>query len=359
MSTDQSVDVPGGAMEAFIQQIFTALGLPSDAAARVAAALVDADRAGLASHGVMMVPLYVRRIREGSVSKKTEAETVQDHGSLVVMDAGHALGQLTAHQAMNLAIARAREHGLALVTVRHGFHFGAAGPYARLAAQQGCIGLALCNTRPLMPATGGAEPLVGNNPVAIALPSDGETPVVVDMALSEAAMGKIRMAASQGQAIPSNWAVDEAGAATTDPAAAIAGMLLPAAGPKGFGLAFMVDALCGMLSGGGWGDQVTPLYGEDGRAYNCSHAFMAVDVQGMRPLGEFKEEVAAAARRVRGSDRAPGVDRIYSPGEREWQRQEDTRRAGDRLPIAQATMNELRQIAKSLNLSADALDAQH
>ena len=119
----------------------------------------------------------------------------------------------------------------------------------------------MCNTRPLMPAPGGAERVVGNNPIAIAVPSDGRRPIVLDMATSEAAMGKIRMAEKAGEAIPGTWAVKADGSATTDPTEAIAGMLLPAAGPKGFGLAFLIDLLCGVLSGGATGAAVQPLYG--------------------------------------------------------------------------------------------------
>ena len=140
---------------------------------------------------------------------------------------------------------------MASVAVRNAFHFGTAGRYARLMAEQDCVGFVMSNTRPLMPATGGAEAITGNNPIAIALPSAGDFPVEVDMALSATAMGKIRLAAAAGQSIPADWAMAADGKPTTDPNEAIKGMLAPAAGPKGFGLAFVIDLLCGGLSGGG------------------------------------------------------------------------------------------------------------
>jgi LDH2 family malate/lactate/ureidoglycolate dehydrogenase len=198
----------------------------------------------------MLVDMYIDRIRRGSVSIKETAALISERDAAVVLDAGHALGQLTGEQAMDVAIERAKRFGVAVAAVRHGFHFGAARHYAQQAAGAGCIGIAMCNTRPLMPAPGGAERLVGNNPLAIASPVDGPAPIVLDMATSEAAMGKIRLAAKAGEAIPANWAVASDGLPTTDAAQAIAGMLLPAGGAKGFGLAFVIDLICGLLSGG-------------------------------------------------------------------------------------------------------------
>src|SRR5262249_51465839 len=157
-----------------------------------------------------------------------------------------------------------------------GFHFGTAGRYARMIAEHNCVGIVLSNTRPLMPAPGGAEAMVGNNPIAIALPSAGEFPVETDIALSATAMGKIRLAAAAGQRIPRCWAGEAEGRPTADAATAIKGMLLPAAGPKGFGLAFVIDLLCGGLSDGAVGADVRPLYGDPAEPYRCAHFFLAI-----------------------------------------------------------------------------------
>ena len=154
------------------------------------------------------------------------ASIVSERDGAVVLDAGHALGQLTGVQAMAIAVDKARKFAAGIVSVRHGFHFGAAGRYAHQAAEADCIGIAMCNTRPLMPAPGGAERVVGNNPIAIALPTAGEIPIVLDMATSEAAMGKIRMAEKAKAAIPPNWAVTARGCRPPNPSEAIAGMLL-------------------------------------------------------------------------------------------------------------------------------------
>jgi LDH2 family malate/lactate/ureidoglycolate dehydrogenase len=301
-----------------VADIFAAVGIAAAEAQVVAADLVAADVEGIASHGVMLVPMYVERINKGSVSRRSAGEVVSDRGGAIVIDAGNALGQLTSRQAVKLAVARAREIGLATVAVRNGFHFGTAGRYARLIAEQNCVGIVLSSTRPLMPPPGGAEALVGNNPIAIALPSAGDFAVEVDMALSATAMGKIRLAAAAGEDIPADWAVDAEGRPTTDPVAAIKGMLLPAAGPKGFGLAFAIDLLCGGLSDGAVGADVRPLYGDPAEPYRCSHLFLAIHA-GHFPVGErFAERVRDQAMRVSQSKRGPGVERVYAPGELVW-----------------------------------------
>jgi LDH2 family malate/lactate/ureidoglycolate dehydrogenase len=311
----EGVRVDAARLAAAVADIFSALGVAAKDARVVAEDLVAADLEGVASHGVMLVPMYVDRILQGSVSRRSGGDVISDRDAAIVIDANNALGQLTAHQAVGLAVQRAKEIGAAAVAIRNAFHFGTAGRYARLMADQGCVGMVMSNTRPLMPAPGGAEAIAGNNPLAIALPTAGQHPVEVDMALSATAMGKIRLAASAGQSIPSGWAVDLQGQPTTDPAEAIKGMLLPAAGPKGFGLAFVIDLLCGGLSGGAIGAGVFPLYGDPALPYRCSQLFLAIHVGHFAAAETLTGRVRDQAARVSGSRRAPGVDRIYAPGE--------------------------------------------
>ncbi len=296
--------------------------------------------------------MYVDRLRAGSISARESAEVVSDRGCSVVLDGHHALGQLTGDQAMDLAVARAKQHGAGIVAVRHGFHFGATRRYVLKATEQNCIGIAMCNTRPLMPAPGGAERVVGNNPLAIAVPSEGPIPIVLDMATSEAAMGKIRLAEKAGEAIPASWAVRDDGSPTTDAAAAIAGMLLPAAGPKGFGLAFMIDLMCGLLAGGGHGAGVTPLYGDPAVPYDCSHLFIAIDVAHFCDVAQFRAQATAAAERIRSGKRAPGVSRLFLPGEPEWRCREN---AGGNIKLDPAVAGNLIKLAQDLQVSAEPL----
>jgi LDH2 family malate/lactate/ureidoglycolate dehydrogenase len=344
-----SVAIPAARLTEFVAQLFAAAGVPEAAAATVAAGLVEADLEGLSSHGVMLADMYIERLKKGSVSRNAEAAVVSERQGAVVLDAGNALGQVTGSQAMSLAVDKARQFAAGIVSVRHGFHFGAAGRYARQAAEAGCVGIAMCNTRPLMPAPGGAERAVGNNPLAIALPVDGEIPIVLDMATSEAAMGKIRMAEKAKEAIPPTWAVNAAGLPTTNPSEAIAGMLLPAAGPKGFGLSFLIDLLCGLLSQGATGAQVRPLYGDFSVPYDCSHLFIAIDVAHFCDLDWFRRQTAAAAERIRDGERAPGVDRLFTPGEPQWRQR---LRSGDRVLLAPAVAAMLARYGEELGVAA-------
>lgn len=334
------------ALEVFVADIFGKLGVSAEAAQLTAEAIVAADVEGIASHGVMLVPMYVDRMIAGSVSAKTEPKIVHDGGCAMVLDAGNALGQLSSDWAIPMVIERARKHGLACITVRNGFHFGTAGFWARQIAEVGLVGVVMCNTRPLMPAPGGAERVVGNNPLAIAIPSSDKTAFMVDMATSATAMGKIRLAQSAGESIPEGWAADADGNPTTDPTAAIAGMLLPAAGPKGFGLATAIDLLCGGLSGGAIGDEVAPLYGDPAKPYRCSHLFLAIDPARFG-VHDLEARVAKFASRIRASKRASGTERIYAPGDLEHERSE---RNADECPLAPDVLAKLKECAAKVGV---------
>ncbi len=329
--------------------LFEGVGISAGAARTVAEALVDSDMRGTPSHGVMLVPMYLDRLRAGSVSRFEEAEVVERHGAVTVLDARHALGQLTGDQGMRLAVARSREYGVGVTVTRHAFHFGGAYRYALAAARAGCIGIAAANTRPLMPAPGGAEAVVGNNPLAVAVPAaDGAEPIVLDLALSEAALGKIRLAAQEGREIPSNWATDAQGRPTTDPEAAIAGLLLPIGLHKGYGLALMIDMLTGVLSGGGFGRRVKGLYADVAVPNDAAHLFLALDVAAFGSAEAFRERVATLAAEVSGAARAPGVDRVYLPGERAAGRRADAARRG--VPVERSTLEALKAAARDAGL---------
>ena len=340
--------VPAAQLSEFVARLFAAVGVPGPAAATVARGLVEADLEGLSSHGVMLIDMYIERLQKGSVSRAETASVVSERQGAVVLDAGHALGQLTGTQAMGMAVEKARQFAAGIVSVRHGFHFGTAGRYANQAADAGCIGIAMCNTRPLMPAPGGAERVVGNNPIAIALPTAGTIPIVLDMATSEAAMGKIRMAEKAKVSIPSTWAVTAQGEPTTNPAEAIAGMLLPSGGAKGFGLSFLIDLMCGLLSQGATGAEVRPLYGDFSVPYDCSHLFIAIDVAHFCDADWFRQQTAAAAERIRNGQRASGVEQLFTPGEPEWRRRD---RSGGQVRLEPPVVAMLTRVAGELGVT--------
>jgi len=227
----------------WVGQVLASAGLRTNDAAEVAESLLYADRRGIRTHGVARVPMYLERIRAGGIRPEATPETLIDAGALCLVHGHAAAGAVTAGHARRLALIKARTLGVGLVLVRGGNDIGALGYQVHDLATKGCVGLVACNTDAIMCAPGGARATLGNNPVAIAFPF---SEAVLDMACSAAAYGKVTRAAARGELIPEGWAVDSDGKPTVHPKAAMAGALVPAAGPKGFGLAFMVDALAAL-----------------------------------------------------------------------------------------------------------------
>lgn len=338
--------LPAETLVRLIEAIFQSLGLDRTDATCTAESLVSADLEGIPSHGAALVPMYVQRIKAGSVNVDTQPAIVEDHGAMVLMTAANTLGQLSSQVAVKLAIERARRYGISIVSVRDAFHFGTAAYWSKKFAQAGMVGFSLSNTRPLMPAPGGAQAMVGNNPMAIAFPSDTGDALVVDMAMSATAMGKIRIAQAQGKSIPEGWATDAHGRATTSADEAINGMLLPAAGPKGFGLAVAVDLLCGALSGGGVGAAVRALYGDMSEPYNCSHTFIAIDASRIAGGAGIGTQVAEFAQSIRDSRFAPGTETIYAPGDLE---RANRQRIAGHCVLHPTLIDELNALAQAAN----------
>lgn len=335
-----SVTVAADRARDFLTALFVAAGVERDGSALVADGLVEADLQGVASHGLLQAPNYLRRLRAGTIATKASLRIVHESAAVTVFDAGLALGHAVAGQAMQRAVASANAHGLAAVAVRTATHFGVAGRHARLAAEAGMIGIVLCNSRVMLPAPGGSRPVVGNNPLAIAVPCAGRPPIVFDMAMSAVAMGKIRLAAQRGETIYEGWALDGEGNATTDARAALAGMLLPAAGPKGFGLALMVDFLCA-LSSGSAGGELASMYGDPALPADCSWLFIAIDPARFglsRPYAERVAELAAAVQR--------GGPDLALPGDRKLAAEE--RNAGH-IALPRALVEELDALSRDLN----------
>lgn len=346
------VRVDAGRLSAFVAKLFKAVGLTDRAAARIADSLVEADLAGLGSHGVMQAEVYLARLKRGSVSTGEEAEVVLDREAVAVLDSHHILGHFAADQAMALAVKKAKTYGIGAVAVRHAFHFGPAGRYARQAAEQGCIGVAMANTRPTMPAPGGAQRLVGTNPLAVSIPTPEEPHIVLDMATSAGTVGRMRLAAKAGTPLPPGWAVTDSGEPTSDPNAGLAGMLLPMGGAKGFGLSLVIDLISGLLSSGAWGDHVPGLHVDLTKPFDTAHFFIAIDVEHFRPLTEFLEQSGEAAARVRNSKKAAGTVRVYTPGERKW---EAARNSGGRVKLEAAQVDAFAKLAGELGVDAGEL----
>lgn len=228
--------------------VLVARDLPEDDAASVAGALLDTSLHGVDTHGVNLLPVYVDLLEKG-VTKARPAISIQTHGAFLKVDADRGLGQVVVTRVLDQAIELARTQGSVTAAIGQVGHLGALGYFARRATDAGMVALVLQNGPPLMSLPGASARAIGNNPIAFGVPVDGEPPVIFDVATSEAAYGRLMTAAAKGEPIPDGWAMDSSGRPTTDPKVAMGGILLPSGGAKGIGLAMLVEALAGSLSG--------------------------------------------------------------------------------------------------------------
>lgn len=303
-------------MQTWAIELFTAAGLHEEAAINVVANLEYAERRGFSSHGYIRLPTYVSRIRAGGINRSPSIRVLRDLPALVVVDADAAIGAYSAMKCVDIAIEKAEKSGVGFVVARNANHFGAAGQYTDAMASRGFLGIALCNTDKLMCAPFGGRPVLGSNPLSIAVPSTDGVGPQLDMATTEASYGKILVARDQARQIPSGWAVNSDGAPTCEAQEALDGALLPAGGPKGFGLAFMIDCILA-LSGAETSDNVGPLYGNPGAPQRLGHAFIAFAVDAAQSQAEYAHRIQSLCSSVhesatRKSSRAPMV-----PGEPE------------------------------------------
>ncbi|ETX26478.1 Ldh family oxidoreductase [Roseivivax isoporae] len=323
--------VDAGALRNFVTECYLALGLPEASAACVADTLVQADLWGHSSHGVMRVFWYGKRLESGAMDGRALPEPEHAPQALSVLDGRDGVGQVMAQAAMARAIRAAKAHGIGAVAVRNSGHFGTAMYFTRMAAEAGCIGFISTNASPAMAPWGGREKRIGNNPASWAAPAGRHAPMMVDMAHTAVARGKLYVARSRGEAIPEGWAIDAEGRATTDPEAGIAGTILPMAGHKGYALTFAMDVLSGVLSGSAFAPSVVGPYVPEGRS-GAGHFVMAVDIEACRPRAAFDADMEALIAAMKGAPCAPGVDEIFYPGELEARHAERALREGIALP---------------------------
>lgn len=300
----------------FATQCYVALGLPQASAALLADTLVQADLWGHPSHGVMRLFWYGKRLETGAIAKDVSPDIDEKPPAICVMDGRDGVGQLIAQAAMHQAIRAAKLHGIGAVAVRNSGHFGTAMYFTRMAAQEGCIGFISTNASPAMAPWGGREKRIGNNPFSWAAPAGQHAPMMVDMANTAVARGKLYVAGKKGEPIPDGWAIDAEGRATTDPAAGIAGTILPMAGHKGYAITFAMDVLSGILSGSAFAPSVVGPYAPEGRS-GAGHFVMAVDIAQCRPVKDFEADMQRLIASMKNAPRVPGVEEIFYPGELE------------------------------------------
>ncbi len=302
----------------FSAALFEAVGVPPDDALFAAGTLVEADLRGVYSHGtVRLQPKYLQELASGKINPTPAISVAREGPGFAVVDGDGGMGQLVSRTAMGLAVDKARSNAVGAVVARRSRHYGAAAFWSMMAAHQGMIGFTCSNGPGVNTAPyGGIEPSQGNLPLSWAVPADREFPILLDMATGVVAFGKIAMAQIRSESIPSGWAIDEEGNDVTDPGKAAA--VLPAGGPKGYGLGVILDSLAGSLSGG-MPSIVRLDEGTDDRSADASnHFFLAIDVRQFIPLDEFEKTVDSHVRLLRGIRPREGFDRVYAPGEIEW-----------------------------------------
>jgi LDH2 family malate/lactate/ureidoglycolate dehydrogenase len=336
-------------LEQFTATALEAVGLPGDDAAQVAELMIRADLRGADGHGIFRLPQYVRRIRAGGVNTRPNIRLTRDFPSTALVDGDNGMGHLVVKRAAEVAIEKASKTGVAWVGVRMSNHAGPAALYAEMPLARDMVGLYLAvASANHMPPWGGVESILGTNPLAVAIPAGEEPPVVLDMATTIAAYGKVKTYALANKPMPVGWMINRRGEPITDPKRAGEGFLLPIGEHKGSGLAIVIGLLAGVLNGALFGGACIDFNADDRSACNTGQVMLALNVEFFTELEAFKRDVDAAVREIRESERMEDVKRIWLPGEQSHQRKLE--RGRDGIPMSPALRGTLNELAASLGV---------
>lgn len=315
-------------------KMYMAAGMNETDAHCVAHHLVTTDVRGVYSHGIMRTPIYLRRFEEKGTSPTGRPAVIRQKGSTALVDGSNAMGMVAASYAMKHAIELSREFGSATVSVTGSNHVGACAYYAMMAADADMVGFVwTINGGQIMAPWGGTEPQLGNNPFAIAVPCLTKPAVVLDMATSVVARGKIVMARKTKSPIPETWAFDREGRPTTDPEEGYWGTVRPTGDYKGYGLTFMNAIISAILNGSSFGPDITDFYEEPGKVQNTGHLLQVIDIGAIDDATAFKKRMDDAVDYLKGGKRAEGVDEIFVPGEIEARNLERQLKEGITYPV--------------------------
>ena len=333
----------------FLTAAFERLGLPAADALTVAELMTQAEVQGSDGHGVIRLAPYARRIRAGGINLEPRIRVLKEKPAMALLDGDNGMGHLVMKQATELAIEKARRCGVAWVGSRLSNHAGPASLYARMALAHDMVGMyfAVGNANHL-PPWGGLDMLLSTSPIAVAVPAGEEPAVVLDMATTVTAYGKVKAKAQRGEQMPEGWMIDRTGAPLTDPQRADEGFLLPIGGYKGYGLAMVVGLLAGTLNGAAMGSEVVDFNKDDTTITNTGQAILVIDPDAFGEVADFKARVDKLVRELRGAERMPGVDRIWMPGEQSHAKRMANERDGLLLPPALRT--QLDALARDLGI---------
>jgi ureidoglycolate dehydrogenase (NAD+) len=319
-------------LEALCIRIMLRVGLKEEHAQLTAKVLVTTDSWGIHTHGTKQLRGLMRNFKANRLSVSAEPELISEGSAWGLVDGHNAMPIVTSYRAMQVAIDKARNVGVAFVGVNHSSHFGAAGYYANMAAEKDMIGIAMSNVEPFMTVPGAKGRVLGTNPIAFAVPAKKHPTILLDIATSAVAVSKIFAARSFGNPIPESWMVDELGLPTTDPTKIDRGALQPMAGHKGYGLALLVEVLSAALTGSAMLSSVQSWALDLPNPSNQGHAFIVVNPVVFLPIDAFKERVDAIADEIKSAPKAQGSEHIYLPGEIEWEKRSKALNEGIQLP---------------------------
>ena len=329
--------VSAAKLQAFIARAFTAIGISAAEADSIAELMTRADVNGADGHGVFRLPQYIRRIKGGAVNIKPAIRVEREAPGMALVDGDNGMGHLVMRFATERAIEKAKQTGVAWVGVKWSNHAGPASLYAGMPLEHDMIGLYLAvGNANHLPAWGGLDMLLSTNPIAVAVPAGDEPAIVLDMATTVAAYGKVKTKAQRGETMPEGWMMDRQGRPLTDPKRANEGFLLPIGGYKGYGLALIFGLLAGSLNGAAMGRDVVDFNADDTTPTNTGHSIVAINVAAFQSVAAFKKSVDVLIRDLRNSQRLPGVDAVRLPGDGARAARDDRLRNGIPLPPALA-----------------------
>jgi len=347
---DGGIMFPVDRLRGWTQEILMKVGVSRDDAALFTDSMIEANLRGVDTHGITRILcVYVERIQKGVMSAKSSLEVVRENASTVLIDCHNSIGQVGAARAMQMTIEKAAQTGVAFSAVRHSNHYGMAAYWAMMALPHGMIGFSSTNAPAAMAPTGGRTAMFGTNPFAVAIPAGRELPVVLDLATTVVARGRINLYAKQGKPLEPGWAFDERGVPTTDPDAALKGLLAPIGGYKGYGIALAIDFLCGILTGSNHGAHFPGFLADNmSEPTDVGSVFGAINIESFMDLQEFTTAIDGAIQEIKTSAKAAGIDRIFIPGEIEFDMK--AKRLAQGIPIPDPVVKDFIALGNSLGV---------
>jgi LDH2 family malate/lactate/ureidoglycolate dehydrogenase len=342
--------IKAAALEAFIARAFEAVEVPAADARIIAELMTRADVNGSEGHGIFRLPQYIRRIKGGAVNVRPNIRVEREAAAMALVHGDNGMGHLVMRFATRLAIEKARTAGVAWVGAKWSNHAGPASLYAMMPLEHDMIGMYFAvGSANHLPPWGGLDMLLSTNPIAVAVPAEEEPPIVLDMATTVAAYGKVKTKAQRGESMPVGWMMDRSGNPLTDPKRANEGFLLPIGEYKGYGLALIFGILSGTLNQAAMGRDVVDFNADDTTPTNTGHAIVALSLEAFGGVAEFKRSVDALVRELRASRRLPGVDRIWLPGEQSFAKRAERSEHG--VPMPDALLASLKILATELKIA--------